>query len=166
MKLSVTVLTDTHHLFIVRPVQQIKIFSHNLFLLRSFLQLRNKSNNSNPTLQVGQCLCQCHNRYHIPIFSKCGNHSLPSIALIWWSWQILFQYLIVNLTKDLWHDKIYICANELTSLITQHFLYVIVCMNNLSQTNFTTINHNYCSFCIVCVFVWVVVNFWGLFQVL
>jgi len=71
----------------------------------------------------------------------------------------------VGLAEYLGHDGVHICTEALASLVAQHFLYVVVSVDDLTQSAFATVNDDDCGLSVVSILVGIVVDFGRFFEV-
>lgn len=69
------------------------------------------------------------------------------------------------LAEYLGHDGVHICTEALASLVSQHFLYVVVGVDDFTQSAFAAVDNDDCGLSIVSVLVGIVINFGRFFEV-
>lgn len=79
--------------------------------------------------------------------------------------QVLCEHVVVVLAEYLGHDGVHICTEALASFVAQHFLYVVVGMDDFAQFVFATVDDDDCSLSVVGVLVGIVVDFGRFFEV-
>jgi hypothetical protein len=71
----------------------------------------------------------------------------------------------VGLAEYLGHDGVHVCTETLASLVAQHFLNVVVCVDDFTQSAFASVNDDDCGLSVVGVLVGIVVDFGRFFEV-